>query len=208
MRKTQEHRIISAVLRCYPARWRSRHGDEAAELASVLLRDGVAWWSIAASFLGGVARERVFRLPRFRVGPALAALMIGIAAIPLTLIGTLSAASATNTTVTVELSRSPDQVQQLQSALDAHHFKIMVVGKPVPWDLAGSIISVKTDGASSANADVFYEVHGHCHAAELRCVTGLVIPLHYEGSARVTVGVAQASESIRYAKVARTVRVQ
>jgi hypothetical protein len=134
--------------------------------------------------------------------------MVGIAAIPLTLIGSLSAASATSTTVTVELSRSPDQVQQLQSALDAQHFKIMVVEKLVPQDLAGSIISVKTVGGSTANADVIYEVHGHCHATHLRCVTGLVIPLHYEGSARVTVGVAMASEASRFSNVTRTARVR
>ena len=33
-------RLVTTVLRCYPARWRRRHGDEAAELAALLIRDG------------------------------------------------------------------------------------------------------------------------------------------------------------------------
>jgi hypothetical protein len=33
-------RLVEVVLRCYPARWRGRHGEEAAELAVLLIRDG------------------------------------------------------------------------------------------------------------------------------------------------------------------------
>ncbi len=33
-------RLVETVLRCYPARWRQRHGEEAAELAALLIRDG------------------------------------------------------------------------------------------------------------------------------------------------------------------------
>jgi hypothetical protein len=33
-------RLVETVLRCYPARWRRRHGEEAAELAALLMRDG------------------------------------------------------------------------------------------------------------------------------------------------------------------------
>jgi hypothetical protein len=50
-------RLIQAVLRCYPARWRRRHGDEAAELAALLIRDGTPPGSIAWSYLAGAARE-------------------------------------------------------------------------------------------------------------------------------------------------------
>jgi hypothetical protein len=35
-----EGRLVDAALRCYPARWRRRHADEAAELAVLLVRDG------------------------------------------------------------------------------------------------------------------------------------------------------------------------
>jgi hypothetical protein len=41
--------LVRTALRCYPARWRKRHGDEAAEVAVLLLRDGGAASMIAAS---------------------------------------------------------------------------------------------------------------------------------------------------------------
>jgi hypothetical protein len=50
-------RLIEIVLRCYPARWRRRHGDEAGELAVLLVRDGTPAGSIALSYLAGAARE-------------------------------------------------------------------------------------------------------------------------------------------------------
>ena len=50
-------RLVGAVLRCYPARWRRRHGAEAAELAALLMRDGTPAGSIAWSYLAGAARE-------------------------------------------------------------------------------------------------------------------------------------------------------
>ena len=50
-------RLVRAVLRCYPARWRRRHGEEAAELAALLIRDGTPAGSIARSYLAGAARE-------------------------------------------------------------------------------------------------------------------------------------------------------
>jgi hypothetical protein len=50
-------RLVQAALRCYPARWRRRHGDEATELAALLIRDGVSVGSIAWSYLAGAVRE-------------------------------------------------------------------------------------------------------------------------------------------------------
>ena len=50
-------RLVGTVLRCYPLRWRQRHGDEAAELASLLIGDGTPAGSIAWSYLTGAARE-------------------------------------------------------------------------------------------------------------------------------------------------------
>ncbi len=49
-------RLVGAALRCYPARWRRRHGDEAAELAALLIRDGRPAAVIAVSYLAGAAR--------------------------------------------------------------------------------------------------------------------------------------------------------
>jgi len=43
----REGRLVDAALRCYPARWRRRHADEAAELAALLIRDGTPAASIA-----------------------------------------------------------------------------------------------------------------------------------------------------------------
>jgi hypothetical protein len=63
-------RLVRAVLRCYPARWRRRHGDEAAELAALLIRDGTPAVYVAWSYLSGAVREwltpRPGRLPRDR----------------------------------------------------------------------------------------------------------------------------------------------
>ena len=50
-------RLVETALRCYPARWRHRHGEEAAELAALLIRDGSPAGSIAWSYLAGAARE-------------------------------------------------------------------------------------------------------------------------------------------------------
>ena len=50
-------RLVATVLRCYPARWRRRHGEEAAELAILLIRDGTPAVSVAWSYLAGAARE-------------------------------------------------------------------------------------------------------------------------------------------------------
>jgi hypothetical protein len=50
-------RLVETVLRCYPARWRRRHGEEAAELAALLIKDGTPAGSVAWSYLAGAARE-------------------------------------------------------------------------------------------------------------------------------------------------------
>ena len=55
--EAREDRLVDAVLRCYPAHWRRRHADEAAELATLLIRDGTSASSIAWSYLLGAARE-------------------------------------------------------------------------------------------------------------------------------------------------------
>ncbi len=56
-------RLVQTVLRCYPARWRRRHGAEAAELAALLIRDGTPAGSIALSYLAGAAREWLMPRP-------------------------------------------------------------------------------------------------------------------------------------------------
>lgn len=59
MDDTRATRLVGTALRCYPARWRQRHGQEAAELATLLIKDGTPPASIALSYLAGAARERL-----------------------------------------------------------------------------------------------------------------------------------------------------
>jgi hypothetical protein len=68
-------RLIQVVLRCYPARWRRRHGDEAAELAALLIRDGTPPGSIAWSYLAGAAREWLTPRPGRRLSTVACALL-------------------------------------------------------------------------------------------------------------------------------------
>ena len=57
-------RMIGVALRCYPRTWRDHHGDEAAELAKLLVGDGVSTLFVVGSFLKGAARERLISRPR------------------------------------------------------------------------------------------------------------------------------------------------
>ena len=67
--------LIDAVLRCYPARWRRRHGAEAAELAVLLIRDGTPVGSVVLSYFLGAVRERLTPPPGRHPGAVLVALL-------------------------------------------------------------------------------------------------------------------------------------
>ena len=69
-------RLVGTALRCYPARWRQRHGDEAAELAALLINDGTPAGSIALSYLAGAAREWVTPRPGRRLITVTCALLV------------------------------------------------------------------------------------------------------------------------------------
>jgi len=69
-------RLVETVLRCYPARWRRRHGEEAAELAALLIRDGTPAGSVAWSYLAGAARERLTSRPGRRLSTVACALLV------------------------------------------------------------------------------------------------------------------------------------
>ena len=197
MRRSRENRIIAAAIRCYPGRWRSRHADEATSLASALLEDGISWWSIVGSFLVAATRERVFRKPSLRAGSALAGITVGIAALPLALFALLTPASASDTSVTIAISKPIDAARQLEFGFAAHHLQITVAEKPVSPDLVGSILSVNTVGSSNDNAREIGELAGKCNGGGSGCIDGLVLPLHYSGHARVTVGEARTSKLAR-----------
>ncbi|MFY9928857.1 MAG: hypothetical protein WAK82_12700 [Streptosporangiaceae bacterium] len=68
--------LVHTVLRCYPARWRRRHGDEAAELAVLLLEDGTPAGSIAWSYLAGAARAWLTPRPGRRLSTVACALLV------------------------------------------------------------------------------------------------------------------------------------
>ena len=69
-------RLVQAALRCYPARWQRRHGDEAAELAALLIRDGTSAGSVALSYLAGAAREWLTPRPGRRLSTVTCALLV------------------------------------------------------------------------------------------------------------------------------------
>jgi hypothetical protein len=83
--EARDGRLVDAALRCYPARWRRRHADEAAELAALLIRDGTPAASIALSYLAGAAREWLTPRPgrslsRVAAGLLAAACLLGFSA--------------------------------------------------------------------------------------------------------------------------------
>jgi hypothetical protein len=73
--EAREGRLVDAALRCYPARWRRRHAAEAAELATLLIRDGTPAPSIAWSYLLGAAREWLALRPGRSLSKVAAALL-------------------------------------------------------------------------------------------------------------------------------------
>ncbi len=77
MDEARATRLVEAVLRCYPARWRRRHGQEAAELAVLLISDGTRAGSIAWSYLAGAAREWLTPRPGRRLSTLACALLVG-----------------------------------------------------------------------------------------------------------------------------------
>jgi hypothetical protein len=68
--------LVETVLRCYPARWRRRHGEEATELAALLIRGGTPAVSVAWSYLAGAARERLTSRPGPRLTAVACALLV------------------------------------------------------------------------------------------------------------------------------------
>jgi hypothetical protein len=89
-------RVVRLALRCYPRRWRRRHGTEAAELAALLIADGVPARSVAWSYLCAAARERLTPQPGHRLAAAAAAVLIagGSLGVPLGLLSASAPASA------------------------------------------------------------------------------------------------------------------
>jgi hypothetical protein len=96
MRRPRSMRLVDSALRCYPRRWRSRHGAEAAEIAILLVRDGTPARSAALSYLLGAAHARLVIEPRRRLGAAIGVglLAAGSLGVPLALLSSSAPANA------------------------------------------------------------------------------------------------------------------
>jgi hypothetical protein len=103
--EARESRLANAALRCYPARWRRRHADEAAELAALLIADGTPAASIAWNYLVGAARAWLTPRPGRPLSAVAAALLA--AACLLGLSAALVAESAPARAAGTSVSQSP-----------------------------------------------------------------------------------------------------
>ena len=114
-------RLVETVLRCYPARWRRRHGEEAAELAALLIRDGTPAVSVAWSYLAGAAREWLTPRPGRRLSTAACALLVAACSlgVPAGLLASAAPARAASTSQARAHCRpgSPEPVPGVISAV-------------------------------------------------------------------------------------------
>ena len=107
MEEPRAPRLVEAVLRCYPARWRRRHGEEAAELAALLIRDGTPAGSIAWSYLAGAARAWLTPRPGRRLSTVACALLVAAGSLAVSA-GLLPAAMPARAAITSQ-SHGPAQ---------------------------------------------------------------------------------------------------
>jgi hypothetical protein len=104
-------RLVEAVLRCYPARWRRRHGEEAAELAALLIGDGTPAVSIAGSYLAGAVREWLTPRPGRRLTAVACALLVAACSVAVSAGLLASAAPARAASTTQAHGTSASQVR-------------------------------------------------------------------------------------------------
>ena len=140
---SREAGLVGAVLRCYSRQWRRRHGTEAAEVAALLMRDGVPARSIAWSYLRGAARERLTPRPEHRLAAA-AGLLAAASSLAVTL-GLLSASVPAS--AALQTIHQQDAATRLAGLLRCQGLLGATVGAALPvldashvritWDLAG-----------------------------------------------------------------------
>src|ERR1700683_3796761 len=109
-------RLTGTPLRCYPARWRRRHGDEVAELAALLIRDGSSPSSIALSYLAGAAREWLVPRPSRRLSTVACALLVVASSLGLSA-ELVASAAPPRAAATAPKHCRPDQVPPATSQL-------------------------------------------------------------------------------------------
>jgi hypothetical protein len=110
-------RLVETVLRCYPARWRRRHGDEAAELAALLIRDGKSAGSIAWSYMAGAAREWLTMRFGRRLSTVACALLIAACSLGVSA-GLLASAAPARAASTVTASTGAASTSQARTRAD------------------------------------------------------------------------------------------
>src|SRR5208283_1092998 len=132
MPRRAHRRLVEAAVRCYPPRWRDRHGDEATELAQLLMRDGMSAAFVVCSYLRGAAREHLVTRQSGRLGRTVASLLVGatLIGIPLVLLDSSTAANASGIEVIAVISSRSDAAAQLESVFRSHHFNIEVEEEP------------------------------------------------------------------------------
>jgi hypothetical protein len=104
-------RLVENVLRCYPARWRRRHGEEAAELAALLIGDGTPAVLIAGSYLAGAVREWLTPRPGRHLTAVACALLVAACSVGVSAGLLASAAPARAASTTQAHGTSPIQVR-------------------------------------------------------------------------------------------------
>ncbi len=124
--------LVETVLRCYPARWRRRHGEEAAELAALLIRDGTPAVSVAWSYLAGAAREWLTPRPGRRLSTAACALLVAACSlgVPVGLLASAAPARAASTSQARAHCRpgSPEPVPGVTPAMSHPQMIIWAAG--------------------------------------------------------------------------------
>jgi hypothetical protein len=180
--------LVTIAVRCYPPAWRDRHGEEATELAELLIRDGLSPRRIAWSYLRAATRERVVAGPGRRIATALGALALGATfiGVPLVLLASSTPANASSRNeVIATISNRNHAASELEAVFRLHHFKIDVEQEPSAPNRVGSILAVK---ASSAVRLVLRELPGQCAGGGAGCIDAIAVPLHFSGSAQVLIG--------------------
>jgi len=183
-------RLVDIAVRCYPTRWRDRHGDEATELADLLMRDGVSAAFVVCSYLRGAAREHMVARPSGRLGRTFASLLVGatLIGVPLVLLDSSTPANASGTEVIAVISSRNNAAAQLESVFRSHHFNIQVIKEPSSPLRVGSILAVKAITEKAGERTVLREIPGRCSGGASGCIDAIALPLGYTGKAQIFVG--------------------
>jgi hypothetical protein len=186
----RQERMLRLALRCYPATWRARHGDEARELAALLAQDGVQPRSTAWSYFKGASAERLLRTRGRRLRAGAAALVTGISLTAMSLlVSVLPSPAGAASVVHAGITNRSEAASELQAVFKAHRFDIAVEQLAVSPSLVGSILGTKTAGRSTTGSDgILGRVTGTCAGGASGCTHGLLLPSHFSGHLVVVVG--------------------